>query len=114
MHNWFLIVLLLSSTTQIFTQSPGEELSVCASEFLTEKIYVHTDKEYYLPDEAIYGKVYHLHGQDHSLIDTAVVVHVELWSYEDKLVRQLRTKNRKGVVSFSIDTDLGLNPGIYH
>ena len=114
MHIWFFIVLLFLSTTHVSTQSPGEQLSRYTSEFHTEKIYVHTDKEYYLPDETIYGKIYHIHGQDHTLIDTAVVVHVELWSDEDKLVRQLRTKTQKGMISFSIDTDLGLNPGIYH
>ncbi len=95
------------------TQGAGDLLQSYTESHHTEKIYVHTDKQYYLPEEVIYGKVYHVHGQDHRLIDTSVLIHVELWDSSRVMINDLLVKTSNGQASFTIETSLGYEPGLY-
>ena len=111
MVKWF--PLLLNLPFIAFCQDPASSLNTYYSLFHEEKIYVHTDKEYYFPEETLYGKIYHSHSQDHRLIDSSVIVNVELWDSNKTLIRQLQTKTIKGMSSFSFTIDYDLDPGIF-
>ena len=95
------------------TQGAGDLLQSYTESHHTEKIYVHSDKQYYLPEEIIYGKVYHVHGQDHRLIDTSVLIHIELWDSSGVLINDLLVRTSDGQASFTIETSLGYEPGLY-
>ena len=95
----------------------GQEMSALFesynAQFHTEKVYIHTDNDYYFPESTIYGKVYLVHASDHILIDTTVLIHVDLISPTGETINQILLRADAGVADFTMNSDLSFESGKY-
>ena len=109
----FFISILLLSISTLQSQELANLFINYHESHHTEKIFVHTDNSYYFPEHTIYGKVYLVHGTDHRLIDTSVLVHVKLIDSAGVIKNDLVIKTSEGQAPFSIETSLDYKPGRY-
>ena len=72
-----------------------------------EKLYIHFDKEVYVPGETIWFKAYLLEGRTHIPSYMSFLAYVEFWSPTDSLLSRKTLKVDKGQSSgsFQIDSD---------
>jgi hypothetical protein len=63
---------------------------------LQEKIYVHTDKEFYLAGEIMWFKLYYVEGAQHKPLDLSKVAYVELVDRDNKAAMQAKIPLKKG------------------
>lgn len=63
----------LDSSNSVF-----QKFSIYRNQTLTEKIYVHIDRSFFLTGESIWFKVYYVDGEQHQPSDVSKVVYVEL------------------------------------
>lgn len=109
----FYVALSLFITDSI-GQNIAESFQLYHSSHHTEKIFVHTDNSYYFPESTIYGKVYLVHGTDHQLIDTTILIHVQLVNREGEIMQRHILESENGTADFALDTDLNYLPGKYY
>ncbi len=63
---------------------------------LQEKIYVHTDKEFYLAGEIVWFKLYYVEGSQHTPLDLSKVAYVELLDKDNKAAMQAKITLKEG------------------
>ncbi|RYF99263.1 MAG: hypothetical protein EOO02_17260, partial [Chitinophagaceae bacterium] len=78
-----------------------------------EKLFVHTDKEFYLAGEIIWYKLYYVDGINHHPIDLSKVAYIEILDQNNKPVMQGKNalKNSAGKGSFYLPSSV--NSGNY-
>jgi hypothetical protein len=64
---------------------------------LQEKIFVHTDKEIYVPGEILWFRVYNVEGYLHTRLDLEKCVYVELLDRNNRAVLQAKIGMEKGL-----------------
>ena len=72
-----------------------------------EKLYIHFDKELYIPGETIWFKAYLLEGRTYIPSYLSLLSYVEFWSPTDSLLSRkvLKMENGQGAGSFQIDSE---------
>jgi hypothetical protein len=85
---------------QLFSQPVTEELEKKMADFYRnnprEKIYVHTDKSFYVPGEIIWFKAYVVDGRFHKPIDLSKVAYIEVLDKNNTPVLQAKIALQKG------------------
>lgn len=83
-----------------FSQSVTEELEKKMADYSQnnprEKIYVHTDKTFYVPGEIIWFKAYVVDGRFHKPIDLSKVAYIEVLDKNNTPVLQAKIALQKG------------------
>ena len=90
-----------------------EDLYQYGSKHLQEKLYVHTDKEFYLAGEICWFKIYVVEAGSHHPLDLSKVASLEWLDRNNKPVLQTRTRLNKGHGSGSLFLPLTLRSGNY-
>jgi hypothetical protein len=80
---------------------------------LQEKVYVHTDKSFYLAGEIVWFKVYYVDGTFHKPLHFSKVAYVEITDRENKPVMQAKIALKKGSGSGSFYLPVSVNTGNY-
>src|SRR5471030_3100059 len=80
---------------------------------LHEKIYVHTNKKFYLTGEIIWFKIYNTDGSTNKLLDLSKVVYVELLDNNHNAVMQAKIRMNGGVGNGSLFIPFSLSNGNY-
>jgi hypothetical protein len=80
---------------------------------LTEKVFTHTDKNFYLAGEIIWFKLYVVNGDDNKPIDLSKVAYAEVLDKDQKSVLQGKIALDKGMGSGSLYIPLSFNSGVY-
>ncbi len=80
---------------------------------LQEKIYVHTDKSFYMAGEMIWFKIYDVDGIYNKPIDISKVAYLELVSTDQKAILQAKIELKKGSGNGSFLLPLSVNSGSY-
>src|ERR1051326_8082426 len=84
----FIIAIWLLLAVQVFSQQNFNDIQVAFREYnkaaLTEKVFSHTDKDFYLAGEIIWFKLYVVNGDDNTPIDLSKVAYVEVLDKENK------------------------------
>ena len=78
-----------------------------------EKIYVHTDREFYVCGEIIWFKIYCVEAVDHKPSDVSKVAYVEVIDEARDAVLQAKIELIKGIGSGSLFIPASLNAGKY-
>ncbi|UKM65491.1 TonB-dependent receptor plug domain-containing protein [Flavobacteriaceae bacterium GSB9] len=80
-----------------------------------EKIYVHTDRDYYVLGEDLWYKAYVVNAYSHQLFDYSNVLYVELISPESKILARNKTLIQEGLGhgDFKLNDSIGAKPGRY-
>ena len=91
----FFSTLIMSLTVfsgRLFAQDipikPEEALQRFSGQSLREKLYVHTDKEYYMPGEIIWFKIYCTDAFLHKPLPLSKIAYVEILDSANKAIRQ--------------------------
>ncbi|HVU58325.1 MAG TPA: hypothetical protein VHD83_24860 [Puia sp.] len=106
--------LYLSSFGQDAT--PGslvKDLNDYRAQRLQEKLYVHTDKSFYLAGEICWFKLYYVDASSHLPLDLSKVAYLEWLDKENKPVLQAKIGLKKGHGDGSIYLPLTLRSGNY-
>jgi hypothetical protein len=100
----FWIGLFVFSFHLSFGQSKGVFLKNALSQLQSlkndrpiEKVYLHFDKPYYVTGDTIYFKAYVTLNEQHRLSTLSEVLHAELITPENKILRSLKLQLRNGV-----------------
>ena len=95
--SFLLVCLLLLTVTPLKGWSQDDPFKNIEQRFekfsdysLPEKIYLHTDKTFYLAGEIIWFKIYYVDGIKHQPLDLSKVVYVELVDRNNKPVLQAK------------------------
>jgi hypothetical protein len=94
------LVFLVSPAGQVFAQEPTAtlttELDQYRSQRLQEKIFVHTDKEFYLAGEICWFKLYLVDASVHRPLDLSKVAYLEWLDKDNRPVLQAKIGLREG------------------
>lgn len=112
------IVLHFFSLEPIWAQDKSiETVLKGATQFqetpVSEKVYLHTDKNTYLAGEIAWFKVYNLNANNHLLSDLSTIVYVELFNSDNEPTIQLKIPVKNGLGEGSIDLPSNLKSGNY-
>ena len=80
---------------------------------LAEKIYVHTDRSFYLTGETMWFKVYQVDASLHKPLDLSKVVYVEVISPANQAVIQLKVEMKNGLGSGAVFLPASLTSACY-
>ncbi|MHA4845453.1 hypothetical protein ACX0G7_14870 [Flavitalea antarctica] len=112
MKNILSIALLLSGLL-VQAQSTGnfpvvEQFTSFTRKNIQEKIFVHTDKDFYLAGEIVWYKIYYMDGTFHRPLDLSKLAYVEIIDQNNKPVMQAKNaiKNNTGKGSFFLPSSV--------
>src|SRR5215831_2778162 len=80
---------------------------------LQEKLYVHTDKDFFLAGEIIWFKIYYVDGNFHKPLDVSKVAYVEILDKNNKPLMQIKTALKKGTGGGTFFLPASVTSGIY-
>ncbi|MDJ1499812.1 hypothetical protein [Xanthocytophaga agilis] len=84
-----------------------------SSQTLQEKLFVHTDRPFYLVGETIWFKVYAIDGASHQPLDLSKVAYVELLDRENNAVVQTKLSLADAKGNGAVVLPASLNSGYY-
>jgi hypothetical protein len=79
--------------------------------FVQEKLFVHTDKDFYLAGEIVWFKIYCLNGNTHKPMDVSKVAYAEILDAQGKSILQAKISLSKDGGSGSLYLPLSMNSG---
>src|ERR1700735_1371067 len=90
-----LSVLLLCGKAQVI-QEVQNSFNLYKQSALLEKIFVHTDKNVYLPGEIVWFKVYCVDGNDHKPLHVSKVVYIDILDNSQNRIAEGKIALRNG------------------
>lgn len=84
-----------------------------SKKILHEKLYVHTDKNFYLAGEIMWFKVYYVDGTFNKPLDLSKIAYIEILDRTNKSVMQAKTALKKGSGDGSFYLPSSVNSGNY-
>ncbi|MBC6609903.1 hypothetical protein H8B15_03150 [Hymenobacter sp. BT507] len=91
-----ILVMLVLHAQHSIAQTPGEQLLNYNKRALTEKIYLHTDRNTYLSGDVIWFKLYIVDGTNHQPLNLSRVAYVEVLNDADQPVIRGKIAVNKG------------------
>ncbi|MEM8525514.1 MAG: hypothetical protein AAGG68_12810 [Bacteroidota bacterium] len=79
----------------------------------TEKIYISHDKDFYIPGDTIWGKVFLVDGRTHRAFDANPIVYVNWMSPSGEILDSYQLKIKEGTAPISIATNFNDTTGNY-
>jgi hypothetical protein len=107
---------LLSFSVAIGQQSANNlaaAFNQYAKNTVSEKIFTHTDKDFYLAGEIVWFKLYVVNAEDNKLMDVSKVAYVEIVDKSQKSVLQCKIALNEGTGNGSLYLPVALNSGVY-
>lgn len=114
----FYVLLMAGATASVYAQAiPADtiasRLSAFAKNNLQEKLFVHTDRDFYLAGEIVWFKVYNTNSISNKPLDLSKIAYVELMDESGKAVLQAKVSLEKGSGSGSFYLPVSLSGGNY-
>ncbi|RYF97003.1 MAG: hypothetical protein EOO02_21340, partial [Chitinophagaceae bacterium] len=78
-----------------------------------EKLFVHTDKEFYLAGEIVWYKLYYMDGVNHQPMDLSKLAYVEILDQNNRPVMQGKNALKSGAGKGSFYLPSSVNSGSY-
>ena len=97
-----------SALTNIATK-----IETFSTDHITEKSHLHLVKYNYLPGDTVWFKAYVVSGPTHTLSSLSGVLHVDLISPKDSLVRKINLQVNDGIAVGDFALSRSLNSGLY-
>jgi hypothetical protein len=113
-----LFLICLGNCAPIFGQNEAaqrlrQQLEKYSYQTVQEKLFVHTDRSFYLTGETMWFKLYNVDGTTHQAIDLSKVAYLELIDKDQKPVLQSKIILEKGKGKGSVFLPVTLNSGHY-
>ncbi len=120
-HRAILRAMLLTSVLcLIFGSSKAQVIQEVQNSFnlykqssLQEKIFVHTDKNVYLPGEIVWFKIYCVDGNDHKPLNLSKVAYIELLDNSQSAIIQAKILLKNGMGDGSLYVPVTVTNGNY-
>ena len=113
---FYLLVFLFSIPNINFAQQPTDSIQKTKkTPPEIEKVYLHTDNNYYTIGESLWYKAYSVYAYTNQLFDHSKILYVELLSPESKIISRNITNLEGGLGhgDFILADSLGIKPGTY-
>jgi len=107
-----LSLFLLSGRAQVI-QEVQNSFNLYKQSALLEKIFVHTDKNTYLPGEILWFKVYCVDGNDHKPLNLSKVVYVDVLDNNQNAIVQAKVLMKNGIGNGSLYIPVSVSSGNY-
>jgi hypothetical protein len=107
-----LLIAKQSGAQDAFTAIP-ERFKQYNTRTLTEKLYVHTDKNFYLAGELMWFKIYNVDGSQYKPASLSKIAYIEILDRENKPVMQAKISLSKGKGNGSFFLPVSINSGNY-
>lgn len=109
-----LLLALALSASQLHAQlPPAEQFDVYRKEAVQEKIFLHTDKDFYLAGEICWFKLYDVDASFHRPLDLSKLAYVEILDKNNKQVLQAKIALKNGDGNGSLYLPPSLESGKY-
>ena len=113
----FALAICLLIGLQVLGQQNVKDIEAAFREYnkgaLTEKVFAHTDKNFYLAGEIVWFKLYVVNGDDNTPIDLSKVAYVEVLDKNQKPILQGKIALEKGTGNGSLYIPVSFNSGVY-
>lgn len=112
----YLLMLFFSITSTNFAQQLTDSIEKAKKNPPeVEKVYLHTDRNYYTIGESLWYKAYSVYAFTNQLFDHSKILYVELISPESKIISRNITNLEGGLGhgDFILADSLGIKPGTY-
>ncbi len=112
----FILILFLGISTKNTAQVPTDTIQKTkTTPPEIEKVYLHTDNNYYTVGESLWYKAYSVYAYTNQLFDHSKILYVELISPESKIISRNITNLEGGLGhgDFVLADSLGVKPGTY-
>lgn len=114
----WLTILIFFSLSDIQAQLPAAEpvvqkFQAFNKKTLQEKIYLHTDKNFYVAGELLWFKAYYVDGWFHEPLQVSKILYVDLLDKQNNPVLHTMISLRPGQDNGSLQLPLSLNSGRY-
>jgi len=113
----FVIAVCVLTVLQLSGQQNLADIQAAFHQYskrsLTEKVFAHTDKEFYLAGEIVWFKLYVVNGDDNKPINLSKIAYVEIVDKNQKSVLQGKIALDSGMGNGSLYIPLSFNTGIY-
>src|SRR5689334_2937589 len=103
---------IATNAQETFTAIP-ERFKQYNSNHQQEKLYVHTDKNFYLAGELLWFKIYNVDGAQYQPVDLSKIAYVEILDRDNKPVMQAKIALTKGKGNGSFYLPVSVNSGNY-
>lgn len=113
---FYLLVFFFSIPSINFAQKPTDSIQKTKTTIPEiEKVYLHTDNNYYTVGESLWYKAYSVYAYTNQLFDHSKILYVELLSPESKIISRNITNLEGGIGhgDFILADSLGIKPGNY-
>ena len=112
-----ILVICLLTILPALCQQTLSEINASFNEYrnhaLKEKIFTHTDKNFYLASEIVWFKIYVVNAENNKPIDASKVAYVEILDKNQKPVLQTKISLNEGRGNGSLYLPVSFNSGIY-
>jgi hypothetical protein len=95
-------------------QQSATQLQQYAIEYPQEKLFIHTDKNFWVAGETSWFKIYLVSGQSHQPINTSKVAYVELVGSENQILLQTKIELSNGFGKGQINIPASVSSGNYY
>lgn len=106
------LFILLANAQDVTTAIP-ERFKQYTNSHQQEKLYVHTDKNFYLAGELLWFKIYNVDGARYQPVDLSKIAYVEILDRDNKPVMQAKIALTKGKGNGSFYLPVSVNSGNY-
>ena len=115
---FFLIFITILFFENIYCQSEfvtnvKTSFTDYSNRYLQEKVFVHTDKSFYVSGEIIWFKIYNVDAASDNLLDISKVAYVEIINKDQKPILQTKISLNKGLGSGSFYLPFSIASGNY-
>lgn len=110
---FFLFFLNITLYSQVSEVSFADKFNNYSNQALQEKLFVHTDKEFYVAGEIVWFKVYYINGTTHKPLRLSKIAYVELFNERNEPVLQSKVSLKPGEPDGSFYLPVSLNTGNY-
>src|SRR5436190_11615860 len=115
--NILLVIGLVLSFFFVVCQQQPSGLEAAFNQYVKntvkEKIFTHTDKDFYLAGEILWFKLYVVNADDNKPMDVSKVAYVEIIDKNQKPVLQGKIALKDGAGNGSLYLPIALNSGVY-
>jgi hypothetical protein len=105
--------LFAPATAQDNTNKLTQQFNQYQEKVLQEKLFMHTDKDFYLAGDILWFRLYYVDAAFHQSLNVSKVAYIEILGQDNKPVLQSKTALKEGSGKGSLYLPVNINSGVY-
>lgn len=108
-----LLIAVVTNTSAQVLENIQQKFNNYVQNTLQEKLFVHTDKDFYMAGELVWFKIYDINAVDNKLMDAGKIAYVEILDADNNPVQQAKIGMDKDTGNGSFYLPVSVNSGRY-